>query len=108
MIKKLLTTLFLLVFGVALAQAAADDVSSAKVTAISGSTAKLEITGDVAAWIKKGAYVRAVTDKGTLVLRGAKVTAIEGKVITVQSAMAKDLKVGEGYKLSKGKPTAGC
>lgn len=52
--------------------------------------------------------MRAVTDKGTLVLRGAKVTAIEGKVITVQSAMAKDLKVGDGYKLSKGKPTAGC
>jgi hypothetical protein len=107
MIKKLLSTLFLLAFGVALAQAA-DDVSAAKVTAVSGSTAKIEITGDVAAWIKKGAYVRAVTDKGTLVLRGAKVTAIEGKVITVQSAMAKDLKVGDGYKLSKGKPTAGC
>ncbi len=107
MIKKLLTTLFILVFGVALAQAA-DDVSAAKVTTISGSTAKFEITGDVATWIKKGAYVRAVTDKGTLVLRGAKVTAIEGKVITVQSAMAKDLKVGDGYKLSKGKPTAGC
>lgn len=108
MIKKLFTTLFVLTFGLALAHAAADEVSTAKVAAVSGSTAKFEVSGDVAAWIKKGAYVRAVTDKGTLVLRGAKVTAIEGKVVTVQSAMAKDLKVGDGYKLSKGKPTAGC
>ncbi|MBM3854718.1 MAG: hypothetical protein FJ399_16455 [Verrucomicrobia bacterium] len=111
MIKKLLLALFALTLGLATAQAAdakADETTSAKVTAVSGSTAKFEISGDVAAWIKKGAFVRAVTDKGTLVLRGAKVTAIDGKTVTVQSAMAKELKVGDGFKLSKGKPTAGC
>jgi hypothetical protein len=111
MIKKLFLALFALTLGLATAQAAdakADETTGGKVTAISGSTAKIEVSGDLAAWIKKGAYVRAVTEKGTLVLRGAKVTAVEGKVITVQSAMAKDLKVGDTYKMSKGKPSAGC
>lgn len=112
MIKKLLAGLFALALVLAPASAAdsakADDVSTGKVTAISGSTAKIEVSGEMAAWIKKGAYVRAVTEKGALVLRGAKVTAVDGKTITVQTAMAKELKVGDSYKMSKGKPSAGC
>lgn len=112
MIRKLFVALFALSLGLATAQAAdtakSDDVSAGKVTAIDGSTVKIEVSGEVAAWIKKGAYVRAVTEKGTLALRGAKVIAVEGKVLTLQSALAKELKVGETYKMSKGKPSAGC
>jgi hypothetical protein len=112
MIKKLFVALFALTLGLATAQAAdsakGDETSSGKVTAISGSTAKIEVSGELAAWIKKGAYVRAVTEKGILVLRGAKVTAVDGKILTVQTAMAKELKVGDSYKMSKGKPSAGC
>ncbi|MBI5688989.1 MAG: hypothetical protein HZC55_02745 [Verrucomicrobia bacterium] len=87
--------------------AAAEETMTGKVAAINGSTIKIEVV-DLAAWAKKGAYVRAVTEKDALALRGAKVTDVQGKVITVQSAMAKQLKVGDSYKLSKGKPSAGC
>jgi protein-disulfide isomerase len=111
MIKRLILAFVVLTLSLATAPAAdtkADETTAGKVTAISGSTVKIEVSGELAAWIKKGAYVRAVTEKGTLALRGAKVTAVEGKVITVQSAMAKELKVGDSYKMSKGKPSAGC
>lgn len=112
MIKKLFVALFALTLGLATAQAAdtakGDETVNGKVTATSGSSAKIEVSGEVAAWLKKGAYVRAVTEKGALALRGAKVTAVEGNVVTVQAALAKDLKVGDTYKLSKGKPSAGC
>ena len=111
MIKKLFVTLCIIAFGIAALPAAepkGEEISSGKVAAVSGNTAKVEISGEVATWIKKGAYVRAVTEGGKLVLRGAKVLSVEGKVITLQSAMAKDLKAGESYKLSKGRPTAGC
>lgn len=111
MIKKLFATLFIIAFGISVVSAAepkGEEISSGKVAAVTGNTAKIEISGDVASWIKKGAYVRAVTEKGTLVLRGAKVLNVEGKVLTIQSAMAKELKAGESYKLSKGRPTAGC
>jgi hypothetical protein len=108
MIKKLFLALFAISLGLASAQAAADETTSGKVTAISGSTVKIEVAGDLAEWMKKGGYVRAVTEKGALALRGAKITGVEGKVVTVQSAMAKELKVGDTYKMSKGKPSAGC
>lgn len=113
MIKKLLIALLMCTFGVTFAAAAeaskaAPDTSKAKVTAVTGNLVKIEVTGELAAWMKKGAYVRAVTDSGALALRGAKITAIEGSVITVQTAMAKEMKVGETYLVSKGKPTAGC
>jgi hypothetical protein len=110
MIKKLFISLMILAFGLTAARAAdaATDVSNGKVAAISGNNVKIEIVGDAAAWIKKGAYVRALNEKGTLVLRGAKILAVDGNVITVQSALAKDLKVGDSYKMSKGKPSAGC
>lgn len=111
MIRKLFATLFVIAFGISALQAAepkGEEISSGKVAAVTGNTAKIEVSGDVASWIKKGAYVRAVTEKGTLVLRGAKVLNVEGKVLTIQSAMAKELKPGESYKLSKGRPTAGC
>ncbi|MBI5690703.1 MAG: hypothetical protein HZC55_11475 [Verrucomicrobia bacterium] len=112
MIKKLFALLAAALLALAPLPAAdaakGEEISTAKVTAVTGSTVKVEISGDLASWLKKGAYVRAVSEKGTLVLRGAKVTAIDGKVVTMQSAMAKDMKAGESYKLSKGKPTAGC
>jgi len=114
MIKKLLLSFVIFTCGCAFATAAADapkaapDTSSAKVIAVTGNLVKIEISGDLAAWMKKGAYVRAVTASGTLTLRGAKITVIEGTTVTVQTAMAKDMKVGETYVLSKGKPSAGC
>lgn len=114
MIKKLLLSLLILTCGVAFAAAAdapkaAPDTSTAKVTAVTGNLVKIEVSGDLAAWMKKGAYVRAVTAAGgTLALRGAKITVIEGNTVTVQTAMAKDMKVGATYLVSKGKPSAGC
>jgi hypothetical protein len=108
MIKKLFVSLLLLASSLVAAPAADPEVSNGKVVAIEGNSVKIEVVGDVAAWIKKGAYVRAVSDKGATILRGAKVTNTEDKVITVQTSMAKELKVGGTYKLSKGKPSAGC
>jgi len=114
MIKNLLLTFVIFACGLAFAGAAdapkaAPDTSSAKVLAVTGKLVKIEVSGELAAWMKKGAYVRAVTASGgTLALRGAKITVIEGTTITVQTAMAKDMKVGTAYLVSKGKPSAGC
>lgn len=112
MIKKLLLSFVILTCGLAFAAAdapkAAPDTSSAKVTAVTGNLVKIEVSGELAAWMKKGAYVRAVTSTGNLALRGAKIMVIEGTTLTVQTAMAKEMKVGESYVVSKGKPTAGC
>jgi hypothetical protein len=104
--KKIFISLMILAFGVTFAMAA-DETTNGTVVAIDGNMATIEVSGNMA-WVKKGAYVRAVTESGKLMLRSAKITAIEGNVITVQTSMTKEMKAGDKYKMSKGKPSAGC
>jgi hypothetical protein len=59
-------------------------------------------------WAKKGAYLRTTTMDDKVIFRGAKITAVEGNVITVTTVRAKEKTVGTTYKLARGKASAGC
>lgn len=106
-LKFLLVPLALLVLGAVSPAMAADDPVG-KVTAIEGKVVTIEVTGDMPAWAKKGGYLRTTTMEGKVIFRGAKITAVEGNVITVNTVKAKEKTVGVTYKLARGKPSAGC
>lgn len=107
MIKKLILPLFILLFGVATAWAD-DNGSSGVVLSVEGNTVQIEVSGDMPSWARKGGYLRAVTAEGKLLLRGAKIVSVDGKVVTVSTAKAAEVKVGDTYTVSKGKASAGC
>lgn len=107
MIKKLLLAFTLLAFGLVSALAA-DKAQTGKVISIEGSIVKIEVAGPMPAWAKKGAFLRAVTSTNELLLRGAKITAIDGAVMIITTAKAKEMKVGDVYTIAKGVASAGC
>ncbi|BET67882.1 hypothetical protein ASA1KI_28000 [Opitutales bacterium ASA1] len=109
MIKKLvLSFLVLFFFAGAGAAVASESGPSATAIAIDGDSVQFEVTGDLPSWARKGGYLRAADSEGKLILRGAKITAVEGKVVTVTSSKAAEIKVGETYVVGKGKASAGC
>jgi hypothetical protein len=108
MIKKLIAAVVLLAFGFIYSFAADEAALTGKVAAIDGNNVKIQISGELPAWAKKGGYLRATTADGKLLLRGAKITAAEAGVITVTTTKAKEMKVGDTYTLAKGKASAGC
>lgn len=108
MFKYLLVPLMLLTFGLAPASFAADGELTGKVVAIDGNVVKLDVTGEMPSWAKKGGYLRTTTTDGKLIFRGAKISSVEGNVITVNTPRAKEKTVGGIYKLARGKASAGC
>ena len=108
MIKKLLLSVILIACGFVFAHAADEPALTGKVTAIDGNIVKIEVSGTLPAWAKKGGYLRATTGAGKLLLRGAKITDVTEGVITVTTAKAKEMTVGDTYTLGKGKASAGC
>ena len=107
MSRKFFLILFVLSFGLASAWAA-NESPVGKALSIEGDKVKIEVTGEMPSWARKGGYLRAVDANGKLLLRGAKILNVEKGVIEASSSKAKDLKVGEQYTLGKGKATAGC
>jgi hypothetical protein len=108
MLKKLIASLVLFSFGFIYAFAADEPALTGQVATIDGSTVKITVAGELPAWAKKGGYLRATAADGKLILRGAKITAVEAGAITVTSTKAKEMKVGDTYTLGKGKASAGC
>ncbi|MDP1580126.1 MAG: hypothetical protein Q8M02_07600 [Candidatus Didemnitutus sp.] len=107
MIKSLFLTILFVAFGLVSAMAATD-APMGKVTEIDGHRVKIEVAGELPAWAKKGGYLRAVNEAGKLVLRGAKITDVEGTTLIITSSKANEMKVGEMFTLGKGKASAGC
>lgn len=107
MLKYLLLPLLLLTLNVTPASAAADDPAGT-VTAVEGNQVTLTVAGDMPAWARKGAYVKATDSDGKVVLRGAKIVKAEGNTLTVTSVQAKDVKTGKAYKLVKTRVNEGC
>ncbi|MBM3906571.1 MAG: hypothetical protein FJ363_00690 [Gemmatimonadetes bacterium] len=110
MLKFLLLPFLFLTLGAAPAvrTAPADDEPTGKVTAVEGNLVTMEVTGELQVWMKKGAYLRATNAEGKAILRGAKIHDIKGTVVIVTTTRAKDMTVGEVYKLARGKASAGC
>jgi len=105
--KFLLVLLAILVLGSqSPAVAAADPLG--KVTSIKGNIVTVEVSGDMPVWAKKGAYLRTTTMANKVIFRGAKITGVEGKIITVDTVRAKEKTAGTTYKIFRGKPSAGC
>ncbi len=107
MIKTLFTSFLLLALGVVSALAA-DETQTGKIIAIDGNQVQIEVAGELPAWAKKGGYLRATLPDGKLLLRGAKITAVEGQVMTITTTKAKEMTVGTGLALAKGKASAAC
>lgn len=107
MLRYLLLPMLLLTLGFSSANAAADDPTGT-VTTVSGNQVTLEVSGDMPTWARKGAYVKATNAEGKVILRGAKIVKIEGKILTVTTVQAKDLQSGKVYKLAKARVTEGC
>lgn len=108
MFKNILISLVALLFGLTALTAAPEAGLTGKVTSIEGNIATIEVGGDIPDWMKKGAYLRATLPDGKLLLRGAKITVVEGKVITLNTPKAKEMTVGDTYTLAKGKASPGC
>jgi hypothetical protein len=110
MLKFLLLPLMMLTLSAAPASPAAftDDDPTGKVTAIEGNLVTIEVAGELPFWLKKGAFLRTTNAEGKAILRGAKITDIKGTLVVVTTTRAKDMTVGEVYKLARGKASAGC
>lgn len=108
MFKQLIAAVVLFAFGFVYSFAADEAALTGKISAIDGNTVKIEVSGDMPVWAKKGGYLRATDSAGKLILRGAKITAAEAGVITVTTTKAKEMKIGDAYTLAKGKASAGC
>jgi preprotein translocase subunit YajC len=99
MMKRLLTALAVVVFGAALALAAP---MKGKVTSIDGKKVQIELVGEKAAWLKKGAPVKFKGGVG-------RVVEIKDAVLTINSRNASKLKAGDEIELDKGPATLeGC
>lgn len=106
-LRFLLLPIVLLLLG-ALTPALAADGPVGKVTSITGKVVTIEVSGEMPSWAKKGGYLRTTTMDGKVIFRGAKITAVDGNVITVNTVRAKEKTVGTTYKLARGKASAGC
>ena len=107
MLKYLLLPMLFLTLGFSSARAAADDPTG-KVTSVEGSQVTLEVVGEMPTWARKGGYLKATTAEGKVILRGGKITKIEGNILTATSAEAKEMRVGKIYKLWRGRVNEGC
>jgi hypothetical protein len=99
MIKRVLAVLAVLLLGTSLALAAP---MKGKVTSIDGKKVQVELVGEKAAWLKKGAPVKFKGGVG-------RVLEIKDAVLTMNSKSASKLKVGDEIELDKGPADlAGC
>jgi hypothetical protein len=99
MIKRLLTAVAAVFLGAALALAAP---MTGKITGIDGKKVQIELTGEKAAWLKKGAPVKFKGGVG-------RVVEVKDALLTINSKYASKLKVGDAIELDKGPATLeGC
>ena len=99
MIKRFVAALAVVVLGAAVALAVP---VKAKVTAIDGKKVSIELVGEKADWMKKGAPVKFKGGVG-------RVVEIKDAGVTINSKSASKLKVGEAIELDKGPATLeGC
>jgi len=93
MIKRFLAAVAVLALGAALALATP---VKAKVTAIDGKKVTIELAGEKAPWMKKGAPVKWKGGVG-------RITEVkDDKTLLVTSKNAKDLKAGDELEIDKG------
>jgi hypothetical protein len=92
MLKRFLMALLITAVGATLALA---DPMKGKVAAIEGNKVQVEIVGEKAAWLKKGAPVKFKGGVG-------RITEIKDNVLTMNSKKASELKVGDEIELDKG------
>jgi predicted secreted protein len=92
MIKRVLAVLAVLVLGTSLALAAP---MKGKVTSIDGKKVQVELVGEKAAWLKKGAAVKFQGGVG-------RVLELKDAVVTMNSKNADKLKAGDAIELEKG------
>jgi hypothetical protein len=101
MIKRLLVVVAAFAVTVSLALAATVPVK-VKVTAIDGKKVTVELVGETADWVKKGAPVKFKGGVG-------RIREIVDKTITMNSRKADVLKVGDEIEIDKGPATLeGC
>ena len=99
MIKRFVAALAVVVLGAAVALAVP---VKAKVTAIDGKKVSIELVGEKADWMKKGAPVKFKGGVG-------RITDITDNKVTMNSKKADVLKVGDEIELDKGPATLeGC
>jgi predicted secreted protein len=99
MMKRVLAALAVVAFGAALALAAP---VKAKVASIDGKKVQVELVGEKADWMKKGAPVKFKGGVGRIV-------DITDNKVTMNSKKADILKVGDEIELDKGPATLeGC
>jgi ABC-type transporter Mla subunit MlaD len=99
MLKRFLVALVVVVVGAALALAAP---MTGKVTAIDGKKVQVELTGEKATWLKKGAPVKFKGGVG-------RVVEVKDAIVTFNSKNAAKLTVGDAIELDKGPATLeGC
>ncbi len=99
MLKRFLVALVVVVLGAELALAAP---MTGRVTAIDGKKVQIELAGEKAAWLKKGAPVKFKGGVG-------RVVEIKDAALTINSKNASKLKVGDAIELDKGPADlAGC
>jgi len=92
MLKRVALVAVVLILGAALALAAP---MAGKVTAIDGKKVQVELTGEKAAWLKKGAPVKWKGGVG-------RVVEVKDALLTINSKNAGKLKVGDAIELDKG------
>jgi hypothetical protein len=99
MIKRILMVVALVAFGAALAVA---EPFKGKITTIDGKKVTIELVGEKASWVKKGAPVKFKGGVGRIV-------GITDGTITFNTKKASELKVGDEIELDKGPATLqGC
>jgi preprotein translocase subunit YajC len=99
MLKRLALVAVVLVLGAALALAAP---MAGKVTAIDGKKVSIELSGEKAAWLKKGAPVKFKGGVG-------RVVEVKDMLLTINSKNASKLTVGDAIEIDKGPATLeGC
>lgn len=99
MLKRVALVAVVLILGAALALAAP---MAGKVTAIDGKKVQVELVGEKADWMKKGAPVKFKGGVG-------RITEITDNKVTMNSKKADVLKVGDEIELDKGPATLeGC
>jgi len=107
MIKRLILSLVVLVFGLSVAWAAPAGATTGKIAAIDGNKVQITLDAEKPAWVRKGAVVKVANEAGP-VDNAAKVSELSdgGCTITVKDASA--VKAGDSVTLQKGKSTTGC
>ncbi len=100
MLKKLSLAFILIAFAAGSVLAAAN--MTGKVTSIDGKKVQIELVGEKAAWVKKGANLKFKGGVGRIV-------EISGTTLTFNSKSSDKLKVGDEIVVEKGPSNmAGC